>query len=93
MTPFFAVCLLLTLRLPALVRAQAAAPPRYTYLIQERIDQLNAPAKVYLLYGGQTLSSATLHDGLFAFAGTMPPTRPRSCSNARASCNVAGAIR
>ena len=71
-----AVCLLLSLRLPALVRAQAAAPPPYTYLIQGRIGRLNAPAKVYLLQGGQTLSSATLHDGLFAFAGTMPNPHP-----------------
>jgi peroxiredoxin len=72
MKPFFAVCLLLTFLLPALVRAQAAAPPPYTYLIQGRIGRLNAPAKVYLLHGRQTLSSATLHDGLFAFAGRMP---------------------
>ena len=71
MKPTLAACLLLLL-LPALGRGQAPAPPTYTYLIQGRIGRLNAPAKVYLLQGGQTLSAATLHNGLFAFKGTLP---------------------
>ncbi len=56
-------CLLLT---PVLAAAQAPAP----YVVKGKIGKLNAPAKVYLVYGPQVLDSATLKNGQFELRGS-----------------------
>jgi len=56
-------CLLL---IPMLATAQAPTP----YLVRGRIGKLNAPAKIYLLYGPQVLDSAALQNGQFELRGS-----------------------
>ena len=56
-------CLLL---LPTLAIAQAPAP----YLVKGQVGHLNAPAKIYLVYGPQVLDSATLKNGQFELRGS-----------------------
>ncbi len=46
--------------------AQAPAP----YMVSGKVAQLNAPAKIYLVYGPQVLDSATLKNGQFELRGT-----------------------
>lgn len=60
-------CLLgLLLLAPTLTFAQAPAP----YVVKGQIAQLNAPAKIYLVYGPQVLDSATLKNGQFELRGS-----------------------
>jgi hypothetical protein len=56
-------CLLL---LPALAVAQAPGP----YVVKGQVGHLNAPAKIYLVYGPQVLDSATLRNGQFELRGS-----------------------
>ena len=62
----------LLLLAPGLALAQPHAPAAYPYVIKGRIAQLNAPAKVYLMLGGERLDSTTLQHGRFALTGTTP---------------------
>jgi peroxiredoxin len=55
----------LLLLAPALASAQA--PP--AFLVKGTIAHLNAPAKIYLVYGPQVLDSATLKNGQFELRG------------------------
>jgi hypothetical protein len=60
-------CLLgLLLLAPGLAAAQAPTP----FVIKGKVGQLNAPAKIYLVYGPQVLDSATLKNGTFEIKGT-----------------------
>jgi hypothetical protein len=63
MKSYLLSCLLLT---PVLALAQAPAP----YLVKGKIGTLNAPAKIYLVYGPQVLDSATLKNGSFELRGS-----------------------
>jgi hypothetical protein len=56
----------LLLLAPGLAMAQAATP----FVIKGKVGQLNAPAKIYLVYGPQVLDSATLKNGTFEIKGT-----------------------
>ena len=56
-------CLLL---MPVLAIAQAPAP----YVVKGKVGNLNAPAKMYLVYGPQVLDSATLQNGQFELRGS-----------------------
>jgi peroxiredoxin len=56
----------LLLLAPGLVAAQAATP----FVIKGKVGELNAPAKIYLVYGPQVLDSATLKNGTFEIKGT-----------------------
>jgi hypothetical protein len=56
----------LLLLAPGLATAQAATP----FIIKGKVGQLNAPAKIYLVYGPQVLDSATLKNGTFEIKGT-----------------------
>jgi peroxiredoxin len=60
---------------PVLAGAQTHAQDAYPYEIR---GQMAAPAKVYLLQDGQTLSSVTPAHGRFVFKGTTP--YPRSAT-------------
>jgi hypothetical protein len=51
---------------PGLSFAQAPAP----YVVTGKVAQLNAPAKIYLVYGPQVLDSATLKNGQFELHGS-----------------------
>lgn len=51
---------------PALTFAQAPAP----YVVKGKVGELNAPAKIYLVYGPQVLDSATLKNGQFELRGS-----------------------
>jgi peroxiredoxin len=51
---------------PALASAQASPP----YLVKGTVGHLNAPAKIYLVYGPQVLDSATLKNGQFELSGS-----------------------
>ena len=53
-----------------LVPALAFAQTTYPFLVKGNVGKLNAPAKVYLMYGPQALDSATLKNGAFEFKGT-----------------------
>jgi peroxiredoxin len=48
----------------------AGAQTTYPYVVKGKIGQLNAPAKIYLVYGPQVLDSATLKNGQFELKGT-----------------------
>ena len=54
---------------PGLVAAQTAYP--HSFLLKGKIGQLNAPAKIYLVYGPQVLDSITLKNGSFELKGAM----------------------
>jgi peroxiredoxin len=56
----------LLLLAPGLSAAQAPTP----FVIKGKVGQLNAPAKIYLVYGPQVLDSATLKNGTFEIKGT-----------------------
>lgn len=56
----------LCLLAPGIARAQT--PP--LYLVKGQVGHLNAPAKIYLVYGPQVLDSATLKDGNFELRGS-----------------------
>jgi peroxiredoxin len=56
----------LLLLAPGLTFAQAPAP----YVVTGKVAQLNAPAKMYLIYGPQVLDSATLQNGKFELKGS-----------------------
>jgi peroxiredoxin len=71
-------CAFFLLLAPALAGAQTPAPAAYPYEIRGQIGQLAAPAKVYLLQDGQTLSSVIPAHGQFVFRGTTP--YPRSAT-------------
>jgi len=60
----------LLLLAPGLALAQAPAPTTYPYAIKGKIGKFNAPAKVYLTNGGETIDSATLKQGRFELKGT-----------------------
>ena len=62
----------LLLLAPGLALAQSQTPAAYPYFIKGKIAQLNAPAKLYLMLGGERLESATLQHGHFALTGTTP---------------------
>jgi peroxiredoxin len=51
---------------PTLASAQTAPP----FAVKGQIGHLNAPAKIYLVYGPQVLDSATLQNGHFEVRGT-----------------------
>lgn len=60
-------CLLgLLLLLPGLASAQTTP----LYLVKGQVGHLNAPAKIYLVYGPQVLDSATLKNGQFELRGS-----------------------
>jgi len=48
----------------------AAAQTTPRYLVKGQVGHLNAPAKMYLVYGPQVLDSATLHNGQFELRGS-----------------------
>ena len=52
--------------MPVLAIAQAPAP----YVVKGKVGNLNAPAKMYLVYGPQVLDSATLQNGQFELRGS-----------------------
>jgi len=54
------------LLIPTLAVAQAPAP----YVVKGKVGNLNAPAKMYLVYGPQVLDSATLKNGQFELRGS-----------------------
>lgn len=54
------------LLVPAIAFAQAPAP----YVVTGKVGELNAPAKIYLVYGPQVLDSATLNNGQFELRGS-----------------------
>jgi hypothetical protein len=54
------------LMLPILAAAQAPAP----YVVKGQVGHLNAPAKIYLVYGPQVLDSAMLKNGQFELRGS-----------------------
>jgi hypothetical protein len=54
------------LLLPTLAGAQTPAP----YVVKGQVGHLNAPAKIYLVYGPQVLDSATLKNGQFELRGS-----------------------
>jgi peroxiredoxin len=47
----------------------AAAQTTYPFVVKGKVGQLNAPAKIYLMRGGELLDSATLRNGQFEFKG------------------------
>jgi|GEM_PF-2814697 len=51
---------------PGLASAQAAP----LFLVKGQVGHLNAPAKIYLVYGPQVLDSATLKNGQFELRGS-----------------------
>lgn len=67
-------CLTLALLVPALAWAQQphSAPASYPYQLRGQLGTFNAPAKVYLVRGGERLDSATLQNGHFELNGTTP---------------------
>lgn len=48
--------------------ASAQTPP--LYVVKGQVGHLNAPAKIYLVYGPQVLDSATLKNGQFKLRGS-----------------------
>ncbi|GAA4497228.1 hypothetical protein GCM10023172_11830 [Hymenobacter ginsengisoli] len=54
------------LLVPALTFSQAPGP----YVVKGKVGELNAPAKIYLVYGPQVLDSATLKNGQFELRGS-----------------------
>lgn len=54
------------LLVPGLASAQSAA----LFLVKGQVGHLNAPAKIYLVYGPQVLDSATLKNGQFELRGS-----------------------
>ena len=56
----------LLLLAPGLAAAQTATP----FVVKGKVGQLNAPAKIYLVYGPQVLDSATLKNGQFELRGS-----------------------
>lgn len=51
---------------PGLASTQSTPP----YLVKGQIGHLNAPSKIYLVYGPQVLDSATLKNGQFELRGS-----------------------
>ncbi|MGI4760438.1 MAG: DUF4369 domain-containing protein [Janthinobacterium lividum] len=53
-----------------LVPGLASAQTTPLYLVKGQVGHLNAPAKIYLVYGPQVLDSATLKNGQFELRGS-----------------------
>ncbi len=62
----------LLLLAPGAALAQTPVPATYSYVVNGKLGQFNAPAKVYLVDGVQPLDSATLRQGRFELKGTTP---------------------
>jgi hypothetical protein len=53
-----------------LVPGLASAQTTPLYLVKGQVGHLNAPAKIYLVYGPQVLDSATFKNGQFELRGS-----------------------